>query len=148
MVVTPTRKAAQVAGRQLGTWGFSAAWLAHQHGWRWDANGTWTRLDTGQIDPGSRHPGRQYVGPNTRRYCGPVTFCWWTRPGCSSRTPLAPLLHVTDDAGHGWCWWGTGTSFQLSAGEVCSISRHASLPPARARSWRRFTGSLTPTTRR
>ena len=63
MVVTPTRKAAQVAGRQLGTWAFSAAWLAHQHGWRWDANGTWTRLDTGQIDPGSRHPGRQYVGP-------------------------------------------------------------------------------------
>ena len=36
VVVTPTRKAAQVAARQVGTDAFSAAWLAYQHGWRWD----------------------------------------------------------------------------------------------------------------
>ena len=43
VVVTPTLKAARVAGRETGTKAFSAAWLAHQHGWRWDADGRWTR---------------------------------------------------------------------------------------------------------
>ena len=43
VVVTPTLKAARVAGRETGTSAFSAAWLAHQHGWRWDGDGRWTR---------------------------------------------------------------------------------------------------------
>ena len=43
VVVTPTLKAAKVAGRETGTKAFSAAWLAHQHGWRWDDDGRWTR---------------------------------------------------------------------------------------------------------
>ena len=43
VVVTPTLKAAKVAGRETGTRAFSAAWLAHQHGWRWDGDGRWTR---------------------------------------------------------------------------------------------------------
>ena len=42
LVVTPTLKAAQVAAREVGTAG-SAAWLVHQHGYRWDANCRWTR---------------------------------------------------------------------------------------------------------
>ena len=45
MVVTPTLKAAQVAAREVGTEAFSAAWLAHQHGFRWDDDGRWTRVD-------------------------------------------------------------------------------------------------------
>ncbi len=44
VVVTPTLKAAKVAGRETGTKAFSAAWLAHQHGWRWDDDGRWTRV--------------------------------------------------------------------------------------------------------
>ncbi|WP_290512255.1 MobF family relaxase [Aeromicrobium sp.] len=43
VVVTPTLKAAQVAGAELGTPAFSAAWLAYQHGYRWDDDGHWTR---------------------------------------------------------------------------------------------------------
>ena len=43
VVVTPTRKAAAVAAGQLGGHAFSAAWLAHQYGFRWDAEGRWTR---------------------------------------------------------------------------------------------------------
>ena len=43
VVVTPTLKAAAVAGRETGAGAFSAAWLAHQHGWRWDEDGRWTR---------------------------------------------------------------------------------------------------------
>jgi len=42
LVVTPTLKAAQVAAREVGTAG-SAAWLVHQHGFRWDQNGRWSR---------------------------------------------------------------------------------------------------------
>ncbi len=42
-VVTPTLKAAQVAGRELGASATSAAWLVHQHGFRWDDDGRWTR---------------------------------------------------------------------------------------------------------
>ena len=39
MVVTPTLKAARVAGRQVGTDAQSAAWLVHQYGYRWDEDG-------------------------------------------------------------------------------------------------------------
>jgi ATP-dependent exoDNAse (exonuclease V) alpha subunit len=43
LVVTPTLKAAEVATRETGAEGHSVAWLVHQHGWRWDADGHWTR---------------------------------------------------------------------------------------------------------
>jgi exodeoxyribonuclease V alpha subunit len=43
LVVTPTLKAAQVAAREVGTSG-SVAWLVHQHGYRWDDDGRWTRV--------------------------------------------------------------------------------------------------------
>ncbi|SDD43624.1 MobF family relaxase [Nocardioides lianchengensis] len=43
VVVTPTLKASQVAARELQTPAFSAAWLAHQYGFRWDNDGRWTR---------------------------------------------------------------------------------------------------------
>ena len=43
LVVTPTLKAAQVAAREVGTAG-SVAWLVHQHGYRWDDDGRWTRV--------------------------------------------------------------------------------------------------------
>ena len=45
VVVTPTLKAAAVAARQVGSRAFSAAWLGHQHGWRWDEGARWTRID-------------------------------------------------------------------------------------------------------
>lgn len=43
VVVTPTRKAAEVAARETGAQGRSAGWLIYQHGWRWDDDGHWTR---------------------------------------------------------------------------------------------------------
>ena len=36
IVVTPTLKAAQAATAEVGARAGSAAWLAWQHGWRWD----------------------------------------------------------------------------------------------------------------
>ncbi|MDQ6849681.1 MAG: relaxase domain-containing protein [Actinomycetota bacterium] len=53
-VVTPTLKAARVAGQQVGTDASSGAWLAYQHGFRWDENGSWTRLAPGMVDPHTR----------------------------------------------------------------------------------------------
>jgi exodeoxyribonuclease V alpha subunit len=41
VVVTPTLKAAQVAGDEIGTKAYSAAWLAHQYGFNWDDDGRW-----------------------------------------------------------------------------------------------------------
>ena len=43
VVVTPTLKAARVAEDQLGTFAFTSAWLVHQHGFRWDEDGHWSR---------------------------------------------------------------------------------------------------------
>lgn len=45
VVVTPTLKAAQTARQQVGTDAFSAAWLIHQHGFRWDEDGHWSQVD-------------------------------------------------------------------------------------------------------
>jgi exodeoxyribonuclease V alpha subunit len=46
LIVTPTLKAAQAAAAEVGTRAGSAAWLAYQHGWRWDDTGSWTRRST------------------------------------------------------------------------------------------------------
>ena len=51
MVVTPTLKAAEVAAEEIDAPAFSAAWLAHQWGWRWDDDGHWTRTDAEPLDP-------------------------------------------------------------------------------------------------
>src|SRR4051794_716180 len=61
LVVTPTLKAAKVAAGEIGTAAGSAAWLAHQHGWRWTSDGAWTRLTAGQTDPAT---GAVYTGPS------------------------------------------------------------------------------------
>ncbi|WP_207210507.1 MobF family relaxase [Nocardioides zhouii] len=45
VVVTPTLKAAQAARQQVGADAFSAAWLVHQHGYRWDVDGHWSQRD-------------------------------------------------------------------------------------------------------
>ncbi len=45
LVVTPTLKAAQAARQQVGTDAFSAAWLIHQNGFRWDQDGHWSRIN-------------------------------------------------------------------------------------------------------
>ena len=45
VVVTPTLKAAQAAKEQVGADAFSAAWLVHQHGYRWDEDGHWSHTE-------------------------------------------------------------------------------------------------------
>ncbi|NEK86466.1 relaxase domain-containing protein [Blastococcus saxobsidens] len=60
VVVTPTLKAAKVAGAEVGAVTGSAARLAFEYGWRWNADGAWTRLAVGHPDPVT---GRAYAGP-------------------------------------------------------------------------------------
>ena len=54
LVVTPTLKAAEVAAAETGAEGHSAAWLIHQHGWRWDDEGHWVRRPDATPDPAAR----------------------------------------------------------------------------------------------
>ncbi|HEX2893266.1 MAG TPA: MobF family relaxase [Marmoricola sp.] len=54
LVVTPTLKAAHVAAAETGADGHSAAWLIHQHGWRWDNDGHWTRQPNPTPDASAR----------------------------------------------------------------------------------------------
>jgi ATP-dependent exoDNAse (exonuclease V) alpha subunit len=63
VVVTPTLKAAKAAAAEVGAQAGSAAWLAHQHGWRWTDTGMWSRLRVGDTDPVT---GRGYSGPSER----------------------------------------------------------------------------------
>lgn len=59
-VVTPTKKAAEVAHRELGVATDSVAKLLHEHGWRWNRDGVWTRLTLGDTDADTDAP---YTGP-------------------------------------------------------------------------------------
>jgi exodeoxyribonuclease V alpha subunit len=54
VVVTPTLKAAEVAAAETGADGHSAAWLIHQHGWRWDGEGHWARRPDAVPAPDAR----------------------------------------------------------------------------------------------
>ena len=60
VVVTPTLKAAQAAQEQVGADAFSAAWLVHQHGYRWDEDGHWTHTEPA---PGVRPDARARLSP-------------------------------------------------------------------------------------
>ena len=60
VVVTPTLKAAQAARQQVGADAFSAAWLVHQHGYRWDEDGHWSHTE---LAPGVRPEARARLLP-------------------------------------------------------------------------------------
>jgi hypothetical protein len=47
-IVTPTKKGADVAAHELGVPAESVAKLLHAHGWRWNADGVWSRVDPGE----------------------------------------------------------------------------------------------------
>lgn len=59
-VITPTKKAADVAHQELGVVTDSVAKLVHEYGWRWNRDGVWTRLSIGETDP---ETGARYAGP-------------------------------------------------------------------------------------
>ena len=66
-VVTPTKKAADVAARELGVPAESVAKLLHAHGWRWNDDGVWSRVDPGEPPAlGEAHARRADRGRRSR----------------------------------------------------------------------------------
>jgi conjugative relaxase-like TrwC/TraI family protein len=85
MVVTPTLKAAEVAAAETGADGHSAAWLIHQHGWRWDADGRWAR----QPNP----------TPESRARLRPRDLLLIDEAGMLDQDTARALLTIADETG-------------------------------------------------
>lgn len=84
LVVTPTLKAAEVAAAETGANGHSAAWLIHQHGWRWDDEGHWARRP-------------DIPGPAARLRPGDLLLV--DEAGMLDQDTARALLTVADEAG-------------------------------------------------
>ncbi|WP_092200573.1 MobF family relaxase [Blastococcus tunisiensis] len=94
VVVTPTLKAAKVAAAEVGGAAGSAAWLAYQHGWRWNDDGAWTRLAPGQTDPAT---GRVYAGPTEAARLLPGDLLVVDEAGMLDQDTARALLTVADE---------------------------------------------------
>src|SRR5450631_4462089 len=94
VVVTPTLKAARVAASETGTTAYSAAWLAHQHGYRWDTHGSWTRLRAGQSDP---RTGATYRGPHPGAVLRPGDLLLVDEAGMLDQDSARALLVIADE---------------------------------------------------
>jgi exodeoxyribonuclease V alpha subunit len=100
VVVTPTLKAATVAARELGSRAFSAAWLAHQYGYRWDDHGVWTRLELGQHEP-RRDPrtAKAYTGPSPAAALASGDLLLVDEAGMLDQDTARALLTIADQTG-------------------------------------------------
>src|SRR5665647_1387034 len=94
VVVTPTLKAARVAAGETGATAYSAAWLAHQHGYRWDTHGTWTRLRAGQRDP---RTGATYRGPQRGAVLASGDLLLVDEAGMLDQDSARALLVIADE---------------------------------------------------
>ena len=83
VAVTPTLKAAEVAREHVSD-AFSAAWLVHQHGFRWDDSGRWTRLR---------------VEPTPRARLRPRDLLVVDEAGMLDQDTARALLTIADEAG-------------------------------------------------
>lgn len=95
-VVTPTLKAAQAATIEVRTRASSAAKLAYAHGFRWDADGTWSRLAVGDTDPKT---GRIHAGPGDRIRLQHGDLLLVDEAGMLDQDTARALLTVADEAG-------------------------------------------------
>lgn len=95
-VVTPTLRAAQVSHDELGVPATSVAALVHAHGWRWNRDGVWTRLKTGDTDPGT---GRIYTGPPREAVLTRGERVVVDEAGMLAQDTAHALLAITAEAG-------------------------------------------------
>jgi conjugative relaxase-like TrwC/TraI family protein len=93
IVVTPSLKAARTVRRETGARAGSAAWLAFQHGWRWDLHGAWTRLSVGEVDPKT---GAAYTGPGEAAQLRAGDLLVVDEAGMADQDTARALLHVVD----------------------------------------------------
>ncbi|TQN44420.1 AAA domain-containing protein [Blastococcus colisei] len=94
VVVTPTLKAAKVAAAEVGAVAGSAARLAFEYGWRWNADGAWTRLAVGHADPVT---GRAYAGPAERARLRAGDLLVVDEAGMLDQDTAGALLTIADE---------------------------------------------------
>lgn len=95
-IVTPTKKAADVAAQELGMQAESVAKLVHEHGWRWNRDGVWTRLAPGETDP---ETGITYVGPSAEARLMREERIVVDEAGMLDQDTALALLTVADENG-------------------------------------------------
>ncbi|MFV0374853.1 MobF family relaxase [Microbacterium sp.] len=95
-VVTPTKKAADVAAKELGVAADSVAKLVHEHGWRWNRDGVWTRLAVGDTDP---EMGATYTGPTSAARLARGERIVVDEAGMLDQDTALALLTVADEHG-------------------------------------------------
>lgn len=95
-VVTPTKKAADVAAKELGVPAESVAALVYAHGWRWNSDGVWRRLSIGETDP---ETGLPYRGPPDDARLVPGERIIVDEAGMLDQDTALALLRVADEAG-------------------------------------------------
>lgn len=95
-VVAPTLRAAQVAHDELGVPATSVAALVYAHGWRWNADGVWTRLGRGDTDP---ETGRTFTGPPQEAVLHRGERVIVDEAGMLDQDTARVLLTVTAEAG-------------------------------------------------
>ncbi len=95
-VVTPTKKAAEVAASELGVPTDSVAALVHAHGFRWNADGVWTRLIAGDTDP---ETGATYRGPTKENRLARGERIVVDEAGMLDQDTALALLTVADETG-------------------------------------------------
>jgi hypothetical protein len=95
-IVTPTKKAADVAGRELGVPADSVAKLVHDHGFRWNGDGVWIRLVVGAVDPDN---GTTYTGPPAAARLRRGERVVVDEAGMLDQDTAVALLQVADEAG-------------------------------------------------
>ena len=95
-VVAPTLRAAQVAHDELGVPATSVAALVYAHGWRWNDDGVWTRLNPGDTDPAT---GSTYTGPPRDALLSGGERVIVDEAGMLDQDTAHTLLTVTQEAG-------------------------------------------------
>ncbi|WP_246006262.1 MobF family relaxase [Georgenia muralis] len=95
-IVTPTKKAAAVAAQELGVPAGSVAKLVHANGWRWNADGVWTRLDVSDTDPDT---GTAYPGPPPAARLHPGERIVVDEAGMLDQDTALALLTIAGEAG-------------------------------------------------
>ncbi|MRH29599.1 AAA family ATPase [Microbacterium sp. SYP-A9085] len=95
-VVTPTKKAADVAAVELGVPTDSVAALVYDHGFRWNADGVWTRLAAADTDPLT---GATYRGPAKENRLAADERVVVDEAGMLDQDTALALLTVADEAG-------------------------------------------------
>jgi hypothetical protein len=95
-VLAPTRRAAQVAQEELGVPATSVAALVHAHGWRWNRDGVWTRLNVGDVDP---ETGRVHAGPPAWARLAPGERVVVDEAGMLDQDTAIALLATVTEAG-------------------------------------------------